>query len=496
MFSASSPLAATIIAGLDASPWLAAGMVIVPAWGVSVFLTDKYRHKYPQRYDTYLAASHAKAALISAAVVGSAQLLVGDNGAPAGILWMSWALSAAADWLLALPRRRLTDRGSAGRSAEPVQAPAATAPASGPELSPVKSSAARGLGALAGEPLTGFVVKNLPPSEGGSESAVVLDDIEVTAPGTPPVGLLALRARLNSVRRLNLFLEHCAARLQYGGYLAARYEPLEDVLERMRNKWPGPLFWGAYAAHFVWYRAIPKLPWLDRLYFSPAFAWMDALAHRAGKQRNRALSKAEVWGRLAYWGLEVIAEEHQNGETLLLARRVTAPVANRRPSYYAVVALVKVGLDGELIRLHKVRSMYPFSEFLQKRIFETHGLTSTGKFRNDFRLTEYGKLIRRHWIDELPGIYDWLRGDIKLVGMRATSPQFLSMYPQELRDLYVQIKPGLVPPIFDEKTAGFEQIVETEMAYLTRYLRAPIRTDVAYFWYTFRDIFIRKVRSN
>ncbi len=84
--------------------------------------------------------------------------------------------------------------------------------------------------------------------------------------------------------------------------------------------------------------------------------------------------------------------------------------------------------------------MYPYSEFLQKQIFEDHGLVGTGKFKNDFRLTEYGKYLRRYWIDELPQIYDWPRGDIKLAGLRATSPHFLSLYPKEFIDLYIRVK--------------------------------------------------------
>jgi lipopolysaccharide/colanic/teichoic acid biosynthesis glycosyltransferase len=211
--------------------------------------------------------------------------------------------------------------------------------------------------------------------------------------------------------------------------------------------------------------------------------------------RDRALTKAEVWGRLAYYGMEVIHESEADDLRYTIAQRVAMPVANRKPSYYAVVALEKVGLDGKVIRLHKIRSMYPFSEFLQKKIFQTHGLSNTGKFRDDFRLTDYGPLIRRSWIDEIPGIFDWLRGDVKLVGMRATSPHFLSLYPELVYRLYIQVKPGLVPPIFDEKTTGFDEIVAIEEEYLTRYLQAPIRTDLLYFWYTFRDIFIRKVRS-
>jgi lipopolysaccharide/colanic/teichoic acid biosynthesis glycosyltransferase len=159
------------------------------------------------------------------------------------------------------------------------------------------------------------------------------------------------------------------------------------------------------------------------------------------------------------------------------------------------VALEKVGLGGTIIRMHKIRTMYPFSEFLQKRIFEDHGLASTGKFADDFRLTEYGKFIRKYWLDEVPQVFDWLRGDVKLVGMRATSPHFLSLYPKELYDLYIQIKPGLIPPIFDENTNGFDQIVQVELTYLQRYWEHPFLTDVKYFFKTFTDIVIRGIRS-
>jgi lipopolysaccharide/colanic/teichoic acid biosynthesis glycosyltransferase len=193
--------------------------------------------------------------------------------------------------------------------------------------------------------------------------------------------------------------------------------------------------------------------------------------------------------------MRVIAESSGDGDIYLIAQRVAFPVAGKRPSYYPIVALEKVGLDGEIIYAYKIRTMFPFSEFLQKRIFEDHGLASTGKFSNDFRLTEIGTFLRRYWLDELPQIFDWLRGDIKLVGLRATSRHFLSLYPRNFLDLYVQIKPGLIPPIYDESTKGFDQIVEVELTYLQRYWDQPFRTDVRYLIQTFTDIVFRGIRS-
>jgi lipopolysaccharide/colanic/teichoic acid biosynthesis glycosyltransferase len=193
--------------------------------------------------------------------------------------------------------------------------------------------------------------------------------------------------------------------------------------------------------------------------------------------------------------MRVLAESKGDGELYIIAQRVSLPAQNKLPSYYLVASLEKVGLDGQIIRIHKIRTMYPFSEFIQQRIYEDHGLAPTGKFANDFRLTGYGRFFRKYWLDELPQIFDWLRGDIKLVGLRATSPHFLSLYPKKFYDLYIQIKPGLIPPVFDESIHGFDQIVEVELAYLKCYQTHPIRTDTWYLCKTLTDIVFRGVRS-
>jgi lipopolysaccharide/colanic/teichoic acid biosynthesis glycosyltransferase len=280
-----------------------------------------------------------------------------------------------------------------------------------------------------------------------------------------------------------------------GCFIVLRYMPLENVIKNFKRRYTGLLYWMVFIPHFIWYRAIPNIPWLDTLYFSPKISWLDTLYLSLIKRRNRALAKAEAWGRLAYYGMHVIAESKGDGEVYLIAQRVALPVQNKRPSYYPIVALQKVGLDGKMIHMHKIRTMFPFSEFLQKRIFEDHGLAPSGKFMNDFRLTEFGKFLRKYWLDELPQIFDWLRGDVKLVGIRATSRHFLSLYPKEFYDLYIQIKPGLIPPIFDESTDSFDQIVEVEFSYLKCYPAHPIRTDIRYFCKTFTDIVFRGVRS-
>jgi lipopolysaccharide/colanic/teichoic acid biosynthesis glycosyltransferase len=473
------------------------------AWMIAVFLTDKYVHKYPQRYFTYLLASHLKAAIIMAFFLWMLGNIAGVIAAPHNVLWTDFVLFVFADGVVSVlciretPDKQSPVAGSSHRMEYMRNKQSGESESTETGLSPIDTQAIlRQIRSGLDKPLVEFIEKNLPDLKGGTGDMMVFDDLSVTddQSKSAEVGLLVGRTRINDVRRLNRFLQFCSRQITMGGYFVVRYIPLENVVKNLKHRYTGFLFRPVFILHYIWYRALPKIPWLDILYFSPKISWLDTLILSLTKKRNRALSKAEVWGRLSFCGMQVIAESKGDEEIFLIARRVALP-ENKRPSYYPVVALEKVGLDGKIIRTHKIRTMFPFSEFLQKRIFEDNGLAPTGKFANEFRLTEVGKFLRKYWLDELPQIFDWLRGDIKLVGMRATSRHFLSLYPQELYDLYIQTKPGLIPPIFDESTGGFDQIVEVELTYLKRYRDQPVRTDIRYFMQTFTDIVFRGVRS-
>ena len=481
LLAASVAIAAALV---DASRLgiVSAGSVI--AWAIAVFVTQKYVHKYPQRYFTYFVASHLKAAITMALFVWIVSAISGPIGIPRNALWIGFAVFVCADALVsALRRREVVDaRRQLG------------GPSLGEECSPVSDVASCPIDRQAtlerirtGAPksIVDFFEQILPDTDSGSSCALVLE--AQTAAGSrlsvEPTGLVVAKTRLNDVYKLDDYLLLCARSVAMGGYVVARYAPLEDVASTLRDRYGRVLYLPAVALHFLWFLALPKTPLINGLQY---------IITRKG---NRSLSKAEAWGRLSYCGLHVIAELDEGVERYLVAQRVEPPARGKRPSYYPIISLEKVGLGGEVMYLHKLRSMYPYSEFLQKRVYEEQGLTATGKFANDFRITRFGRFVRRYWLDELPQVLDWLRGDIKLVGMRATSPHYLSLYPAGVVDLYVQVKPGLVPPVFDEDTNGFDQIVEVEREYLKRYLAAPIRTDVAYFLRTCWDIFRGGVRG-
>ena len=487
-----------VVAGTSAITIGGGGRVVVIlsfmifAWIAAVFLTDKYIHKYPQRYFTYLIASHLKAAIIMAFLVWLCGRFSGQAAAPPEVLWTGFFGFVFADAMASAFRRH--DTMDARR---PLENPSPSVENSAGNRSGDTGHANTGLFPIDAQailrqirpeldkPVVEFIEKYLPVHEGGAGDVLIWDENAATEDPSKParVGLLVSRIRLNDIRRLNRYFLSCAENLTMGGYFVGRYMPLENAARHLKARYAGFLHGPAFLLYFIWFRAFPKIPWLNALYFSLT------------NGKNRVLSKVEIWGRLSYCGMKVIAESEGEEGRYLIAQRVSLPIRNKRPSYYPIVALEKVGLDGESMYMHKIRTMFPYSEFLQQRIFEDHGLAPTGKFANDFRLTEYGSFLRKYWIDELPQIFDWLRGDVKLFGMRATSRHFLSLYPREVYNLYVQVKPGLIPPIFDESTTGLDKIAEIELAYLRSYCRQPVRTDVRYLMRTFSDIAFRGVRS-
>jgi len=286
--------------------------------------------------------------------------------------------------------------------------------------------------------------------------------------------VLVSKIILNDQRHINGHLSALYNKIENGGYIILQYVPLEMRREMVRSK----------RLDFLIHRAVPRLPLLEWLY------------DRINKGRNRALSRAEVWGRLQYCGFDVIMEEESPWGYHLLARKQFMPSHVENPSHYPIVKLDRVGYGGEIIKIHKIRTMHSYSEFIQRKVFNMYSMKSTGKFKEDFRITEWGKFLRKYWLDEIPQALDWFRGNIKIVGIRAMSLHYFSLYPERYQRSYLKVKPGFISPIFDENNTNFENIVETEERYLNNYLERPMVTDIRYFLTTISDIFLRGIRSN
>mgnify|MGYP000895382157 CR=1 FL=1 len=70
-----------------------------------------------------------------------------------------------------------------------------------------------------------------------------------------------------------------------------------------------------------------------------------------------------------------------------------------------IIGLDRHGYKGKPIKVYKIRTMHSYSEFLHKYMIDNHGFNISGKISNDFRLTKWGRLLRKYWIDEIPQLY-------------------------------------------------------------------------------------------
>ncbi len=89
----------------------------------------------------------------------------------------------------------------------------------------------------------------------------------------------------------------------------------------------------------------------------------------------------------------------------------------------------RVGAGGRVFRVWKFRSMVPNADALKPDLVATHGLDPRHpKIKDDPRVTRVGRIIRRLSIDELPQLFNVLKGDMSLVGPRPPTPDEVDLY--------------------------------------------------------------------
>lgn len=107
-------------------------------------------------------------------------------------------------------------------------------------------------------------------------------------------------------------------------------------------------------------------------------------------------------------------------------------------------AQTRVGRYGKHFKMYKIRSMCPDADQRLKEVLEKNQLREgvTFKLKDDPRMTRVGKWLRKYSFDELPQLYNVLRGDMSLVGPRPPVPREVAMYrPADRRRLAA--KPGI-----------------------------------------------------
>ena len=295
--------------------------------------------------------------------------------------------------------------------------------------------------------------------------------------------LLVNLHNINNLRRINHYFINSYNKLSTGGLLVGSFIPLENFDSHLRGQMPHFLYAIMLPFHFIFHRVFPKLAITKQIYF----ILTDG--------KNRTLSKAEIFGRLSFCGFKMEKYETIGNQIYFTCKKSKTISEEQSPSYGPIVKLKRIGHHGRIINIYKFRTMYPFSEFIQKDVFEENNLDASGKFLNDFRITSWGRILRKYFIDEIPQLYNWLRSDINLVGVRAISKHYYNLYPKELQELRINFKPGLIPPYYADMPTTFDEIVESEVRYLQKKKEKPIITNMIYFVKALINIIFSGARS-
>jgi Undecaprenyl-phosphate galactose phosphotransferase WbaP len=179
--------------------------------------------------------------------------------------------------------------------------------------------------------------------------------------------------------------------------------------------------------------------------FAPGF--------RATELGNSSYLQAPPVPRFASWSFGALAKR-----TLDIAGAVTLGIVFS-PLMLVIVALTRreggsviylhrrVGQDGKAFGCLKFRTMVPDADQVLRELLERDPelraeWVRDHKLRNDPRVTPLGRFLRRTSLDELPQIWNVIRGEMSLVGPRPVVREELLRYGRSVR-VYLSTKPGI-----------------------------------------------------
>ena len=180
--------------------------------------------------------------------------------------------------------------------------------------------------------------------------------------------------------------------------------------------------------------------------------------------------------------------EPQNGILYLFAKRSIDILASLlgiiclSPVFFIVAIAIKLedpkgkiffsqprcGKDNKVFSMYKFRSMVSNAEELLEELKTLNEMDGpVFKIKEDPRITKVGKFIRKTSIDELPQLFNVLKGDMSLVGPRPPIPHEVAEY-NDYQMQRLLVKPGLtcIWQVSGRNTIGFDEWVEMDLDYM------------------------------
>jgi exopolysaccharide biosynthesis polyprenyl glycosylphosphotransferase len=165
---------------------------------------------------------------------------------------------------------------------------------------------------------------------------------------------------------------------------------------------------------------------------------------------------------------------------LLIGLALAVRFTSRGP---AIFKQVRVGRGGQTFRMYKFRSMYVDAEArLAGLQGSNEGQGVLFKMRDDPRVTRAGKFLRKWSLDELPQLFNVLKGDMSLVGPRPPLPKEVAEYERDVHRR-LMVKPGLTGlwQISGRSDLAWEESVRLDLRYVENWTLAM---DFVILWRT------------
>ena len=137
-----------------------------------------------------------------------------------------------------------------------------------------------------------------------------------------------------------------------------------------------------------------------------------------------------------------------------------------RPIFFSQI---RMGLNGKEFKIYKFRTMEIKAEQMKDEFTEEEKKEYDEKFKlqNDCRVTEVGKILRKTCLDEIPQLWNILKGDMSLIGPRPIVKEELEKY-KEKKERFLSQKPGLIGywQAYATEDTTYEERVNMELYYV------------------------------
>lgn len=148
------------------------------------------------------------------------------------------------------------------------------------------------------------------------------------------------------------------------------------------------------------------------------------------------------------------------------------------PGASPIYTQYRVGKNGRVFKFYKLRSMVPEADHMLDSLLDQNEMEGPAfKISNDPRITRVGRVIRKTCIDELPQLWNILKGDMSFVGPRPPLPREVEQYNDFQRNR-LSVVPGLtcywqIQP--NRNSLTFDKWLELDLKYIKE---RNVKTDL------------------